>query len=526
MSEPVLRKYQQKAVEDIREFFAKKGRHCIVQAPTGAGKTIIFSYICKLTANKDNKVLILTDRTELLQQAGGSVKLFNLNPFYIRAGIKYYSETFSTYIAMSQTFRRRFEQEYWIKLINKFSLIIIDEAHKQEFNYLFESGLLDNKKVIGFTATPRRTGKMRQLGVDYEKIIKTVSVKWLIKHGYLVNDDSYTISGIDLAGVEIDRMKGDYQTSALFKKFNNPKLYKGVVKNYKELTPDTKALCFCVNIEHSIRTCLQFNKKGIKAKYIVSKISKPKFPSKQTDAEMARYEEKLRVYELYRDTFKEYSGDRKEVFRGHQNGEYSVLINAGIATTGYDDKSIETIILNRATLSTTLFLQMIGRGSRIFENKTHFNILDFGQNIERLGTYAEEREWSLWHESTEGKGLPPIKDCGYDSNSMPILGDSRIKTGCNRSILASYQICPFCGFKYPKKQTGEIELKLTKNYKSVGTMNHSELYEYWKAKKHKSAWLWRQLWYKGKDQAVKEFAKKHKWSPNTLKIALKFCERI
>ena len=58
-------------------------------------------------------------------------------------------------------------------------MIIIDEAHLQDFNYIFESGVADNKFLLGVTATPNRSGKQRQLGLDYETLIETVSVKRL-----------------------------------------------------------------------------------------------------------------------------------------------------------------------------------------------------------------------------------------------------------------------------------------------------------------------------------------------------------
>ena len=445
----------------------------------------------------------------------------------MKAGVKYVSKNHSAFVAMAQTLRNRLKDPYWIAFIKTIDLFIIDEAHKQDFNFMFESGLLEKKHVIGFTATPKRSGKMRQLGLDYEKIIETVSVRWLIKKGYLVNDDPYTIGGVDFNDVKVDSMTGDYQTKSAFAKFNSPKLYAGVVDNYIELVTNTKTLVFCVNIEHSIRTAMQFNEQGIKAKYIVSKVNKPKeLKENHTAAELERYTDQMRVFLLYSKTFSTMSGDRDYVFHGHQNGNYPILINAGIATTGYDDKSIETIILNRATLSSTLYLQMIGRGSRIFPNKTHFNILDFGSNIERLGSYSEDREWHLWHDTTEGKGLPPMKTCGLEANGQPIKGSSYTKEGCNRPILAAYKICPFCGFKYPEKEVKAVELTLTASNKSIRSMSHQDLYDYRAKKKHKMPWLWRQLWIKGGEQELDKYAKTYNWSSKTTNMAKNFCRKI
>lgn len=523
-----LRPYQQLAINDIKDCF-KKNKHILLQAPTGSGKTVIFTIISKLVFEKGKKILIITDRTELLMQAGGSLKKVGLNAFYIQAGTKVFSKSFDCYIAMSQTFRRRIDLQYWKDFLQNIDIIIVDEAHKQEFNYLFKSKLLDNKHVIGFTATPRRSGNMRQLALDYDYFVETISVRELINQGYLVNDDYYGMISPNMDNVEIDRMKGDYKENQMFEKFNTPQLYSGVVKNYKEICPYTKALVFCVNIEHVIRTTLEFQNSGIDARFIVSNVSAPKMPKNALDkGKTARYEERLRVYELYKRYFPLFSGDRKKIFEGFKNTDFYILINAGIATTGYDCPDIETIILNRATASTTLLLQMIGRGSRIAENKTHFNILDFGNNCQRLGYYSEERVWSLWHEKTEGKGLPPLKECGFTTQGKPIA-----KGGCRRLILASYKICPFCGFKYPLKKIKEIELqslmydgqKVVKT-KRIKDMTLEELYNYWKIKKHKTAWLWRQLWYKGGINMIEEFGKKYNWSYITIKKAVQFCENF
>jgi superfamily II DNA or RNA helicase len=176
----LLRPYQINAITQITSAFKRGVFKLILQAATGAGKTVIFTELANLVSKKGNKVLILTDRAELLLQAGSNLKQIGLKSFYIADGIKVYNANYNAYIAMSQTFRNRIKLEYWQKFLESINLIIIDECHKQEFNYLFESGLIDKKHVIGFTATPLRTGKMRQLGLDYELIIETVDRKSVV----------------------------------------------------------------------------------------------------------------------------------------------------------------------------------------------------------------------------------------------------------------------------------------------------------------------------------------------------------
>lgn len=531
-----LRGYQQQTANDVLTFFSEGGKHVLAQAPTGAGKTIIFSYIAHNAALKGKRILILTNRHELLMQTGGVLSQFHLSPFYIQAGAKFINYNCKVYVAMIMTLSKRLSNPMWRTWIkNQIDLVIVDEAHIQDFNPVFESGILDGKYTIGFTATPRRTGKMRQLALDYDKIISNVTVSQLIQSGHLVSDDYYGVAGANLNSIKYDYSRGDYATSDLFQRFNSPKLYAGVVRNWLEIAPSTHTLVFCVNIEHAIHTCEEFRKNNVDARFIVSKMGKPKEPqSGDEDGVWARYEEKMRLYHLYKERFGQWSGERSDIITGFKRRKFPVLINVSMLTTGFDCPEIETIVVNRATTSLTLWLQMIGRGARISPGKTHFNLLDFGENADRLGHYTSPQGWGLWHEGVSDGGIPPIKECGIDKNGIKIKGLSE-KKGCVRMILASYTICPFCGFMYPKKKAKEVELQTltydSKEYKAVATkkiseMNVDELEEYFMIKKHKSAWLWRQLYFRGGVDLIAEYGKDKGWRPGTIERAINYANGL
>lgn len=514
-----LRPYQQKAVEDIQNAFKEGLKRIILQLGTGGGKTIIFTHIAKLVSGRNKRVLILTNRVELLLQASGALNKIGLKAFHIQAGCKEIDSSYNVYIGMEQTLRRRL---HWKEFFENIDLVIIDEMHLQGFNIFFEQGLFDNKFVLGVSATPQRGGSMRQLALDYEKIITTISVRELIAQGYLVNEDYYGADAPDMSKVSYNPITGDYSESSMFQQFNKTKLYKGVIDNYKKHVDGTKALVFCVNIEHAIKTTIEFKQAGYDAKFIVSNISKPKLKEGANEGEKARYNEKLRVYEIYKNNFETLSGSRDNVIKGFLNNDYRILINVAVLTCGFDAPDVETVILNRATVSMTLLRQMLGRGSRISEGKTHFNTLDFGGNAPRLGYYIDDVQWSLWHSKKQGEGLPPVKYCGEIKNQ---------ELGCGRMILASYKICPFCGFKYPEKKLEAVELgvklpeHLVKAKKNVGfrNMTFDQLDEYRKFKGYKSPWLWRQLWYRGREGEITRYANHFNWNRKTLNTAIKFC---
>lgn len=519
-----LRDYQQSAVNDTINALKKSGRKSvIVEMPTGGGKTIVFSYIVSNAEKKGSRTLILTDRDELLRGTGSALEDFGSHPEYITAGRKHPPTGGCTFVAMAQTLKKRISKAHWIRWMNTIDLVIIDEAHKQEFNKFFEHDIFTNKTILGFSATPKRGGKQRQLGADFDDIVHTLTVTELIDKGFLMPDMYFGFKDSpDMRGVA-KNTKGDFSENAMFKKYDNPKLYGGVTEMYREHVPGTVALVFCANIIHCVRTAKQFCESGIEAKFLCSGMGKPSPPDedepenkKDASTEWVRYWEKLEYYNEYIEAMPEYSGERHNILSRWKNGEFKVLINAGILTTGFNYPEIETIILFRATVSEVLYLQMLGRGSRPAEDKTHFNILDFGKNAERLGGYKLPRKWYLYHESNSGNGVPPTKECGEPGK------DKNGKTGCGDYILASSKICPSCGYVYPEKKDPEaakLELMYTdskghlRSVKPLAMMDYGELEIFAEANRYKKNWITIQLYMRGGIDELKKYAKFKNYSP-------------
>ena len=156
-----LRPYQSKAINLTREAF-KKSKRVVLCLPTGAGKSIIFSTIARITAENGKRVLILTHRTELKSQAEG-----------------YGNKGESITVVMIETFWNRVKKSH----VNPadFDLVIIDEAHIGNFRKVVEV-LPDSVYLIGATATPLSKPKMRTL---YHDIVCPVGISELIEQGYL-----------------------------------------------------------------------------------------------------------------------------------------------------------------------------------------------------------------------------------------------------------------------------------------------------------------------------------------------------
>ena len=84
---------------------------------------------------------------------------------------------------------------------------------------------------------------------------------------------------------------------------------------------------------------------------------------------------------------------RKKLLEWFKVTPDAILTSVSILTTGFDEPTVDTIILNRATKSLTLYYQMIGRGSRILNNKPIFSVIDLGNNFHRFGPWGTNLDW-------------------------------------------------------------------------------------------------------------------------------------
>jgi superfamily II DNA or RNA helicase len=137
--------------------------------------------------------------------------------------------------------------------------------------------------------------------------------------------------------------------------------------------------------------------------------------------------------------------ERADCLAWFKNTPDAILCNVGILTTGFDEPTIQTIILYRATKSLPLFLQMVGRGSRIIKGmKETFNLLDFGNNVNEHGFWEDERAWSLKKKKKKKEGAAPVKECKE----------------CGALCYASVTVCGACGYVFPvsEKQKAESEI--------------------------------------------------------------------
>lgn len=470
--------YQKEAKKGIRANFSKQINAVILCIPTGGGKTVTFADMAREAVLNGFRVGIVVDRKELLDQAKEKLISYGLNPSIITSGRTGKSDA-KSYVATVQTLVRREVPEV--------NLWIIDEAHKQIFDKLFKLPQFKNAYIIGATATPYRTGKMNQLAEMYGDIVETTSINDLIQSGFLSPAITYGAK-VDTSKIKIK--KGDFDTEELYKAFDKATLYAGVVDKYNKFAKDTKAIVFNINVEHSKKVTAAFNSAGISAVHLDGKTPK---------------------------------SERTKILEAFHKGLFKVLCNVEVLTTGYDEWTIETVIVNLATKSLPKWLQMCGRGSRITPRnlkgvrgvlqKEHFNIIDMGGNVFSLGFWEQERSYSLNHKTKDTIDAAPVRICledTYDSPSDEIIehrrqiGQPDRIFGCGAILHASAPSCKFCGYVFQKKKSEpkEVEFIQLENYeflppelvgKSWGSMTLKELEEVRKIKGFKLGWVVKQI---------------------------------
>lgn len=451
-----LRNYQSDAINELREGFKKHQRQ-VLCLPTGAGKTVVFSEMVRLAAEKNTVTMIFTDRTELFKQTLKSLGKVGIAVEEISPQKKNTYLNAIVYLSMVETIKRRKDVLQNLKP----KLLIIDESHKSNFNAVLEA--FPDAKVIGATATP--VGK--HFYKYYTNIVQNIDVPELVDAGFLSPCKPFQMVD-DFS--DLDVKNGEFTSQSLDKHFDKPTLYKGVTDNWLKLANGKKTIVFNVNINHTINTHQAFIDAGISSEYITSKTP---------------------------------SIERDRILKAFQSNAFTVLNNCGILTTGYDEPSIECVIVNRATKSLPLWLQCVGRGSRLFPGKDNFILLDFGGNHTRLGLWNEQRKWSL-KEKKKKEGVAPVKSCEK----------------CEAICPASAPVCPFCGNTFPKKESEIKEGVMVEVQpvtpteligKRISELSILELIDLQKSKKYKASFVWRVARSMGKEK-LKEYAELMQYS--------------
>ncbi len=359
--------YQQGDIDVIFERLdnAPKNHHLLYQLPTGGGKTVIFSEIVRQYISKhDKKVVVLTHRIELCKQTSKMLKGFDVKNKIINSKVKELPDQneFSCFVAMVETLKNRINDE---KLhLDNIGLVIIDEAHYNSFRKLLSS--FKNAFILGVTATPLSSNIKLPMNENYDELIVGDTIASLIDKGFLAKAITYSYD-VGLTSLKVG-INGDYTVKSSDDLYSNMVMQEKLLHAYTEKSLGKKTLIFNNGIATSVYVYETFREAGFDVRHLDNTHS---------------------------------NEERKAILQWFKKTPNAILTSVGILTTGFDEPTVETIILNRATKSLTLYYQMIGRGSRKLSNKNTFNVIDLGNNAARFGLWSDPVDWQHIFKSPE-----------------------------------------------------------------------------------------------------------------------------
>ena len=361
--------------------------HLLYQLPTGGGKTVIFSEITRRYLEQHNKkVVVLTHRIELCKQTSKMLKAFDIKNKIINSAIKELpdQEEYSCFVAMIETLKNRLNDE---KLeIQDVGLVIIDEAHFNSFRKLFNA--FENAFILGVTATPLSSNIKLPMYENYSELIVGDTIQNLIDKGFLAKATTYSYD-VGLTSLKVG-INCDYTVKSSDDLYSNMVMQEKLLHAYTEKALGKKTLIFNNGINTSLHVYESFKYAGYNIRHL----------DNTTTTE-----------------------DRKEILQWFKKTPDAILTSVGILTTGFDEPTVETIILNRATKSLTLYFQMIGRGSRRLPNKDSFTVIDLGNNALRFGLWNNPVDWQHIFKSPEYYLESLRDDADIESNFKYIMPD-------------------------------------------------------------------------------------------------------
>lgn len=361
-----LRPYQQKAKREIFESWEEVDS-VMFQMPTGTGKTRLFTSIINdinkysIARKEPVRILIIAHRTELIDQIDKSLDRYKVAHNIIAGGNKKdYRKPVNVASIQTLTHPNNLERA---KMLNV-QFVIIDEAHHalaKTYKKLWD--LYPNAKRLGVTATPWRMNHQSFTDL-FDKIIISMPVKEFIKEGFLAPYKYFSLKGDSdiqraIDGIELDRF-GEYMESSMEEKMDIGSIRAQLLDSYLALAEGKKGIIYAINIEHANHICEEYKRAGYNAVSIDSKTPAAK---------------------------------RNELVKKFKRGLIDIIVNVDIFSEGFDCPDIEFIQLARPTRSLVKYLQQVGRGLRITENKQHCVILDNVGMYSRFGLPDARRHW-------------------------------------------------------------------------------------------------------------------------------------
>lgn len=380
-----LRDYQLQTINQIYQSMKRGHKRIVVQQPPRTGKTVIMAEIARRTTAKDNHVMFIIHRKEVLAQAKTTFQKQNVNMNLTTMG-------------MVQSLTRHINE------LEEPKLIFIDEGHhsiSKSYRRIIDA--FPNAYVLYFTATPIRTGH-DQLDQIADDIVVGKSIKWLTKHHFLASFHYYGLGDIDRS--KLRKQNGDYSSRSMDEALNH-NIYGHIVQQYQRLANGKQAVVYCHSIESAKKVTQQFQKANITSAEIDG----------NTDQTI-----------------------RDKLVQRFRDQQLMILVNVNLFTEGVDLPNVDCVIMARPTSSLALYLQFSMRCLNPRKDKTAI-IIDHVDNFLNFGLPDNDRDWKqaiITKDKRKSKNIDnngkAIAQCNY---CFGTFYRDQITNGC----------CPLCGHR-------------------------------------------------------------------------------
>jgi ATP-dependent helicase IRC3 len=315
----------------------------LIVLPTGCGKTITGQKIAKRLGGR---VLWLAHRDELITQPAKALPL--VWPDVTAGIVKAEQNQYMRHVVFASIQSAQRERRMAQLVAQQFPLVVVDEAHhalsKGYLELLQALGCFTpgGPRLLGLTATPERSDN-RALSDVFEGIVFQMGITTAIEAGYLVPPTviEHPIA-IDLDSVKTSR--GDYGARELDLALMKAGVVGEIVKAYEQhCAGRRKTIAFVVSVEQAEQVATELRKRGHAAAAV--------------SGEMA-------------------SDERKRVLKRLNTGDLQCVVNCMVLTEGFDEPSVDAVILGRPTQSKPLMIQKVGRGLRLYPGKADCLVVD------------------------------------------------------------------------------------------------------------------------------------------------------
>lgn len=342
------REFQVLAVNEVDGWRAQGVRSGIVQAPTGAGKTLVGMLAAQRWVQAGQRGGFLVHRDHLVSQAQEQAHDLGLHTGVIKSGWPADASA-PLQIASVQTLTAR-------KLHPAWDFVIGDECHLAHI-YGHMSKFYDDTFRLGLTATPESSGG-RTLVNHFQRLHIAVKPSTLLDRGWVVPPRMWVPEYPDLSHIRV--MRGEFNEADLAMAMRG--LVGSVVGHWQRHLRGKKVLTFAVNREHAKHLETNYREAGARVGVIDGTT-----PDSVRAGLMAHLSEST----------------------------LDVLINVAVFIEGYNLPDLDCVTLATASNSLSRVLQMCGRACRAVPGKTHYTLVDHGGNIFRHMPPHIDRRWAL-----------------------------------------------------------------------------------------------------------------------------------